>query len=374
MASQKITALRGGYSWEADTLDERAWGELLQEFEDANIYQSWPFAAVTSGHRSMSHVLLRKDGEIVAAALARTAKVPWLPAGIAYIRWGPVWRRTAKEANPEDFRQMVRALRNEYACKRGLVLRLFPFINDQDPPEFSSILAEEGFASLAKESRSRTILMDLKPSLQELREGLSGNWKRNLKQAERNALEVVEGTQKELFAQFIAIYKEMVARKKFSEPNDINQFKLIQSQLLEKHKMRILLGREGNDICCGAICSAMGNTAIYLFGATSESGLKKSGSYLLQWKLLEHLKQSGITIYNLHGINPLTNPGTYKFKSDLAGKHGQDVFLLGRFDAHASSFSSSCVQWGEALRATYRSLKGRTRNMRGLKLRPKTAN
>jgi lipid II:glycine glycyltransferase (peptidoglycan interpeptide bridge formation enzyme) len=265
----------------------------------------------------------------------------------------------------------LRALRNEYACKRGLVLRSFPLAFDQDPPEFAAILAEEGFFSLANQAPSRTILMDLNPSLPELREGMDARWRRNLKLAERSSLEIVEGTQEELIAQFIVIYQEMVARKQFAEPNNIHEFKLIQSQLPEKQKMRILLGRGEEGLCCGLICSAIGNTAVYLFGATSDVGLKKRGSYLLQWKLLENLKQSGITVYNLHGINPQTNPGTYTFKSDLAGKHGKDVFLLGRFDAHASSLSSFSVECGEKLRAAYRSLKGHARNARGLKLRPK---
>src|SRR5436189_1342 len=83
--------------------------------------------------------------------------------------------------------------------------------------------------------------------------------------------------------------------------------------------MKIMLCKSGDEHCAGLVCSAIGKTAIYLFGATSNAGMKSRGSYLLHWKLIEWLKQNRFSVYDLHGINPVRNPGTYKFKNDLAG-------------------------------------------------------
>ena len=55
----------------------------------------------------------------------------------------------------DTFRQAVRALRNEFVCKRGLVLRLFPLLFDDDAPCFASMLAEEGFVSRGEETREQ---------------------------------------------------------------------------------------------------------------------------------------------------------------------------------------------------------------------------
>src|SRR5205807_8654235 len=172
---------------------------------------------------------------------------------------------------------------------------------------------------------------------------------------------------------FIKIYKEMVSRKKFIEPNDINQFRAIQAKLPEKLKMRIMLCKVGNDVCSGLICSAIGNTAMYLFGATSNSGMKSRGSYLLHWKLIEWLKQNRFSVYDLHGIDPVRNPGTYKFKNDLSGKNGKAVYFLGQFDSHTSFFSHSCVECGDPLRMSYRTLRGLTKTASGVKLWPTAA-
>jgi lipid II:glycine glycyltransferase (peptidoglycan interpeptide bridge formation enzyme) len=355
MSSRTIRKLAPGYTSEVDTVEEQTWCQLLEEFDDANIYQTWPYAVVVGGPRNMSHLVLRHHGDIVAVAQARITKVPLVNLGIAYIQWGPIWRRRGRDADPENFRQAIRALRNEFVCKRGLTLRLFPLVFDHDSS--SSMLAEEGLLPLAGEARRRTILMDLLPSLQTLREAAGGNFKRNLKIAERNQLEIVEGSDDELFDQFIAMYKEMVSRKKFEEPNDINQFRLIQAQLPERLKMKVMLCRSNGSVCAGVICSAIGNTAIYLFGATSNVGLKASGSYLLQWKLIESLKNGRIAVYNLNGINPVKNPGTYKFKNDLAGKNGKDVYYAGRFDIHPGLVNRSCIGFGDTLRVGRRQLR-----------------
>jgi hypothetical protein len=357
MSTRTIRQLAPGYTSEIDNIDEQAWYQLLLEFDDANIYQAWSYAAVISGRRNMSHLILRRDGVVVAIVQARITRLPLINLGIAYVQWGPLWRRHGTGADPDIFRQAVRALRNEFVCKRGLTLRLFPIVFDDASSCYASVLSEEGLSALSSETLGRTILMNLNPALQDLREGMNAHWKRELKVADRNQMEVIEGSGADLFAEFIAVYKQMVSRKKFVEPNDINQFKVIQSQLPENLKMRVMLCRHGSDLCAGLIYSAMGNTAIYLFGATSNSGMKSRGSYFLQWKVIERLKEKGIAVYNLNGINPAKNPGTYKFKNDLAGKNGKDAFYVGRFEIHPGLINRSCIGFGDTLRVGRRQLR-----------------
>jgi len=103
-----------------------------------------------------------------------------------------------------------------------------------------------------------------------------------------------------------------------------------------------------------------------LLGATSDEGLKTRGSYLLQWKLIEWLKRGGFAVYDLHGIDPVKNPGTYRFKHDLGGDSASEVCFLGRFDSSANVLSASFVACVEALRATVgmlRKMRGRTRGL-----------
>jgi hypothetical protein len=351
-----VRELDPGYSVAVDRLDETSWCQIIGRFEDANIYQTWTYDEVRCGRSNISHLLLKRAGEVVAAAQSRIVKVPLVKAGIAYVRWGPLWRRTDETADPEIFRQAIRALRYEYCHKRGLVLRLYPVLFQESGSGFASILAEEGFGKSAGRP-DRTLVLDTGKPIEELRSGLRPHWRRYLKVAEKNGLEIIEGSDDALFESFVGIYKEMVGRKKFSEPNDIREFRMIQRHLPEHLKMKILLCKAGGKLCAGLICSAVGKTGIYLFGATSNEGLKARGSYLLHWKLIEWLQQNGITNYDLHGINPETNPGTYKFKADLCGNNGSDLHFLGRFDTYSSVLSHSCVTIGDALRARYQELR-----------------
>lgn len=358
LSKATVRPLAAGYLPEADTVDEATWYRILGQFEDANIYQTWAYDEVRCGRKNISHVLLKKDGRIVAAAQSRILKVPLLKAGIAYVRWGPLWRRHDEEASPETFRQAIRALRNEYACRRGLVLRLYPVLfRESSSGDFTSILAEEGFSCVPEEKPDRTLVLDLSRPIEELRKGLRPHWHRYLKVAERNGLEIVEGSDDTLFDGFLRIYREMVGRKRFIEPNDINDFKAMQRRLPPEFKMKIKLCKSGENLCAGLISGAIGKTAVYLFGATSNLGLKSRGSYLLHWKLIEELKAGGFIKYDLHGIDPVANPGTYKFKADLCGNNGADVRFLGRFDSRASALSNVCVHSGDGLRMIYRTLR-----------------
>jgi lipid II:glycine glycyltransferase (peptidoglycan interpeptide bridge formation enzyme) len=345
-----------GYSVEVNQVDEATWYQLLDQFDDANIYQTWAYGLVRSGQRNISHLVLKRQGQVVAMAQSRIARAPVIGVGIAYVMWGPLWRLNEEHSNPTVFRQVIRALRNEYARKRGLLVRVYPVLFEEEHGWVLPILEEEGFVRASDEGRTRTILMDLTPSMDELQERLRPHWRRELKVAAKQDIEITEGQEDDLFERFIEMYREMVARKKFQEPNDIREFQEMQRRLPNEYKMKLMLCHSDDGDCAGLICSAIGSTAVYLFGATTTIGLKRRGSYLLQWTLIQRLKESHVTQYDLNGINPEANVGTYKFKSDLAGEKGREVSFLGRFDSCESRLSLACVMVGEKLRRMSRAL------------------
>jgi lipid II:glycine glycyltransferase (peptidoglycan interpeptide bridge formation enzyme) len=121
----------------------------------------------------------------------------------------------------------------------------------------------------------------------------------------------------------------MVAEKKFTPGSDVNDFCEIQRRLAPDQKMRVALGKKGGRVVCGEIASSIGDTVIGLLAATGRDGRKLRASYLLQWDELIWSKQSGKRFVDLGGINPLTNPGGYTFKTGLKGK---EVTSLGVYD------------------------------------------
>jgi len=341
--------LAEGYSYEVDNRDDNSWYDVLRGFDDANLFQTWAFAEVAAGRRNLCAVLLKQKGEIVAAGLVRIKRVPILGIGLAYVHRGPLWRRRGVERNINDLRQALRALRNEFVCKRGLTLRVHPVLFDDDPFA-ASILAEESFDQVQNQIRDQTILMDLTPSIDDLRKGFDHKWKQDLKRAEENHLHVTEGTDDCLVDQVIPLYEEMVSRKSFTGSKGIYKFKEIQARLPEDFKIRISLCMADEEVCAGVAWSAIGEMGVLLYAATSNAGRLCKASYLLQWKVVNHLRQQGCVCYNLNGIDPIKNPGTYRFKKRLGGSHGREVFYLGKFDASAGSLSGSLIRLRDKIR------------------------
>jgi lipid II:glycine glycyltransferase (peptidoglycan interpeptide bridge formation enzyme) len=196
--------------------------------------------------------------------------------------------------------------------------------------------------------------MDLSPSLEELHRGLHHKWRYHLSKARKQNLELVEGEEDELFEAFETIYDEMVDRKKFVSFTDIREFRKIQRGLVPGERMRVFLCKANGEVCSGGIGSALGDTGIYLFGATSNRGMKTYGSYLVHWRMLEWVKSLGCGTYDLNGIDPAKNPGGYQFKSQLAGAHGREVTFLGQYDAYPNAATKLLLAGAEVLRAKLR--------------------
>jgi lipid II:glycine glycyltransferase (peptidoglycan interpeptide bridge formation enzyme) len=190
-------------------------------------------------------------------------------------------------------------------------------------------------------------VLDLNPSIEEIRKRFDPKWRNKLSGAERNSLTVVAGDGVKEYRAFRQIYSEMLRRKTFDTTVDAAEFERIQQALPPSQRMGVLLCLEKGTLVAGLVASAMGNSAIYLLGATSDAGLNAKGAYLLQWTLIGWLRERGVSSYDLGGIDPEVNPGVYQFKKGLSGL---DISQIGSLTASGSSVSSwmvgadSCVQ------------------------------
>jgi lipid II:glycine glycyltransferase (peptidoglycan interpeptide bridge formation enzyme) len=352
------TQLGNGLTVEVDRADKSQWDDWLSTFSDTSIYQTWPYEASRSGSANVSRIVLKEGRRTLMAAQVRIFQIPFVKCGMAYVRWGPLWRRRNGIVDQEIFRHAVRALRMEYVIRRGLAVRLVPHVCEGDVDGVRTILAEEGFLQRRAGLPYRTIIMDIRPTLEELYRGLHQKWRNSLNAARKRNLEILEGEQDDLFEAFEAIYVEMLDRKQLGEGASLRQFRTIQRQLSAEQRMRVVLCKVEGQVSAGAICSALGDTGVYLFGATGDKGMKTNGSYMVQWRVLEWLKGRGCQWYNLNGINPARNAGTYRFKSRLAGVHGRDVRFLGQFDAYPNAAMRLLVSAAELLRVGLRSSRG----------------
>jgi hypothetical protein len=359
------------YQVEVDQSGPSEWAELLAQFQDANLYQTWSYGAIRWGEKNLSHLVLRHNGDAVGLVQLRIIRSRFLKSGIAYVRWGPMCHRANGELELEACRRMAAALREEYVRKRGLFLRLLPnaFRGTPRGEVYQAAFSEYSDDKLNRAAAERTIVLDLSPSLEELRKRLDQKWRNQLNRAEKNGLQIAEGEGTELYQTFLDIYRQMWARKRFDEGGvDVDEFGRIQESLSPSQKMRILICSQGATPVAGVVYSAMGNSAVYLLGATSDDGLKAKGAYLSQWTVIKWLKEHGFKYYDLGGINPERNPGVYHFKS---GFSGQDVTRIAPLASCENPLSSLSMRAAEFARTTRQSL-GKLKNPGlGMLLRPK---
>lgn len=339
---------------EVDRCTPTEWSQLLDLFNDSNVYQTWSYGQVHWGEKSLSHLVLKRGGEVVGMAQLRIVRPTRFNFGIAYLRWGPLCERRGEPLNSEVLTRMADALNKEYVRKRKLFLRILPnaFVGSARAAALQSAFCGFDPEPSLPDNTYRTFVLDLAPQLEELRKRLDAKWRNHLKRAEKNNLEVIAGSGNDEFRIFCQIYNQMRKRKTFETTVDVEEFARIQEDLAEPDRMRILICEERGTPVAGLVVSAMGDSAIYLLGATSEEGLKSQGAYLLQWTMIRWLKERGIRWYDLGGIDPVANPGVYSFKR---GFSGADVLQMNPIVACTSVVSFAVVRAGLAIQRRFRS-------------------
>jgi hypothetical protein len=328
---------------EVDRATPAEWSAMLDLFDDANLYQTWSYGAVRWGRKNLTRLVLKRNGEIVAMAQLRIVRPTRFNFGMAYLRWGPLCQRRGRELDADITLRVARALQEEYVCKRGLLLQILPnaFVGSPRAAVFQS-----GFSSFAQEALTpanvyRTFIVDLTPPVDELRKKLDAKWRNKLTQSEKKGLTIVAGNGTDEYRTFCAMYDQMWKRKTFETTVDVEEFGRIQEDLPETHRMRVLICQQDGVPVAGLVASSMGDSAIYLLGATSDDGLDAKGAYLLQWTLIQWLKENGTKWYDLGGIDPEGNPGVYSFKR---GFSGTDVHQLPPLVACNNVVSSAVVK------------------------------
>ena len=197
------------------------------------------------------------------------------------------------------------------------------------------------------------MVVNLAPTLEELRKALDQKWRNQLNRAEKNGLAILEGRGAEHYEMFLKLYQEMWNRKKFDTTVDVGEFGRILRELaggIQVQDPDLPGQRRGGQ---RLVCSVVGNMGIYLLGATSEAGLNSKGAYLLQWNMIQWLKENGFKYYDLGGIDPDRNPGVYHFKR---GFSGDDVTRLPAFECCQDSLSYLVMKGADLTKGGLRAL------------------
>jgi lipid II:glycine glycyltransferase (peptidoglycan interpeptide bridge formation enzyme) len=336
---------------EVDKISKDDWSKLIREFKDANIFQTWEYGSEHRGENNLSHFILKRNEQIVAASQVWVFKIPFLELGFAHVSWGPMWKLRSNPVDLSIIKNMLKALRQEYAVRRGLLLRIrsYDVDNGNESQLIRNIFREEGFYFLQKERKYHTFILDLNPNLVQIRNNFKKFWRHNLNKAERKDLEIVTGSSDEMYQNYSRIYQDMLSRKKFQKyVSDLKADIAMQNKLPNDLKTMVFLCRYNDEIVAGGIVAAIGATGIDYGAATTTRcvEMKLQASYFIKWKIIEWLKENGFRYYDLRGGIDGEMPGVKFFKSGLGG---DEVFYLGSFETCFNKTSFLLVRTGELL-------------------------
>ena len=305
----------------------QAWDSRLNEFCDARPEQTGSYGAAMWGARRLSQLALKQGEKTAAMAQAAIFKLQALPWGVAYVKFGPVWRRTGHPESRDTLRAILRALVQEYAERRGLHLVVMPQPDIQHDKVMREELEASGLVNRRALRDPKRYLVDLEVGEEQLYRGLDQKWRYNLKRAERNDLTVHCGSGDA--ADYLQIHEEMSERKRRNSASALVLPRLNDS-LPEELRPRIVFASRDAKPVAGAVILELGDTATYLFGATSSAGRETKAGYALHWWIARWLRGRGIRWYDLGG--EAGEPGLRQFKKGLVGRTGRVHNLLGHYE------------------------------------------
>lgn len=358
-AVSPVGAVENRFRVEVDNLGPDDWHAVVALFSDASIHQTWSFGALRWGNGKLHHLVLYENDSVVAAAQLAVVSVPLLRTGIAHCKFGPMWRSWNMPERPEIYHETLKAMRAEFADKRGLVLRVKPWTTDITNDSHDAARREAGLEIQPQLAQYHTFVIDMSRSVDELRAGFSQKWRYNLRKAEKHSLEITHGHDSAAAEVFMQLYAEMRDLKTFVDTSEIELLPDLTRNLPEAMRPTVFIAYCDGQAAAAIVISLIGTTAFYLFGATGSAGRNNGASYVLFWHAMNWLNGLDCRWFDLVGSRPQGTgggAGYRRFKSGMTGKNG-DEYHMSDWEISGSRRGHIVVHGGTFLRDKIRSLR-----------------
>ncbi|MBA2464755.1 MAG: peptidoglycan bridge formation glycyltransferase FemA/FemB family protein [Nocardioidaceae bacterium] len=164
--------------------------------------------------------------------------------------------------------------------------------------------------------------------------GMNQQWRRNIKKAAKEGVEVGRGDEQDLKA-FHDLYVHTAGRDHFT-PRPLAYFQAMFGALSaeEPDRITLFLARHDGDLVAATILIRVGGHTWYSYGASSTEKRDVRGSNAVQWAMITDALASGADVYDLRGITDTLDPedphvGLIQFK---VGTGGEAVEYAGEWD------------------------------------------
>lgn len=164
--------------------------------------------------------------------------------------------------------------------------------------------------------------------------GMNQLWRRNIRKAAKQGVEVTTGTREDL-AEFHRVYVETAERDHFT-PRPLSYFETMWDAMTaeDPQRLRLYLARHEGDLVAATTLVQVGTHAWYSYGASTTAKREVRGSNAVQWQMIRDALAGGAEVYDLRGITDTldtddSHVGLLQFK---VGTGGEAVEYLGEWD------------------------------------------
>ncbi|GAB4265356.1 MAG: peptidoglycan bridge formation glycyltransferase FemA/FemB family protein [Candidatus Promineifilaceae bacterium] len=280
------------------TQEDKEWDAFVASHPHGSILQTHNWARLKNRFGWTSQrVWLRKEGKLVAGAQILFKSAAMGLTRIGYIPHGPL-------VNWDDTEQ-VNVLLNQidwtaYKMRAGLI-KFEPLLwQDEAPAGWQALLNQPQMATNTDTIQPpNTMLVDLRPSLDDILASMKQKTRYNIRLAERKEITVRQGTKDDLeaFYQLMAVTGH---RDGFGV--HAREYYRTAYELFAPQQATLLIAEYQGNPLSAAMIFANGRTAAYLYGASSSEERSRMPNYAVQWAAIQWAKTHGCHWYDLWGL------------------------------------------------------------------------
>lgn len=328
--SRDVRAMAGSVETVIDEPDGVAFDRIVADFADCSFDQTWAYSDSQWPGRAERCLVLR-DGAPLGGAVVVLLTVPLLGKGLAYVKFGPFWRKAGRPADFADYEAVVRAMADHYCVVQGHHLTILPRPNPEFLAGETAVLDRLGFRVGERIADKNRYLVNVAVCPDEIRASLSQSWRSNLRKALTGDIATERVDSRTAMADFAAMHRQMVDRKGLGDIDSLELLPRLLDELPPAIAPYFHIARHKGRPVAGAVVGNLGDTACYLFGSSTDEALPLRAGYALQWSVAEALAgRPDILWYDLGG--EVMSAGLRQFKSGFVGRSGAIVEMSGEYD------------------------------------------
>ena len=272
------------------------WDEFIKSHVESNFLQSWDFYEfhISRGKEVVRRILVDDKNKIVGAyaGVVETAKRGTYLA----IAGGPImdWKNS----------KVVQAIFSDIKTQGGEKDCVFIRVRPQEPmsDNILKILQEQGLKRAPMYlSVEYAGILNLEKSEEEILAGASQGFRRKLRKAEKNEIEITAEASNKAIEEFCRLEKLHAERQKyvaFSGEFLRKQFEAFRGN----DEVLIYTAKKDGETLAQNFMIFYGPEASYHYGVSSELGTRYSAAPLLHMEAMKEARKRGCLRYNLWGI------------------------------------------------------------------------